>query len=913
MNVARFCIRFEITRGCFFLVDGLLIGGVEWWSATVTGWSLPIMRAWRIPRAYGALLLAMVWLFSLCDLAGAAAASEEYEHPAGYISTTTVREMREKYREFDWAKKIVTRHETTCGPWVERDVADILAVIPKRRVGVYHLFTCPETKARLDFSPFEDDNFTSANTGKSYRAAEISPVYPESSPHYGTYYDGWGCLFIIRLADTCYRSGLLYQILEESRYAEWVSRVLLYYAEEVIPHLEVDETFGPKRILMYAREGDAIHLHNFVLAYELVRDAGFLSDADKRHIEEDFFRVVCDSAIMDEEYHSDHNNIPHFLGTIIQTGIAIGEPRYLEFGFGYGDYAPEKRPEHRSLAYMADNHFLEDGAHVDICSGYHLYAATPFYRNLFVGHNLSRSNPESFPPRIFDYFSPAHAKSSWVPGVARWASAMATYNGTLPTVGDSMAATASCMTYDPFGEIAYRYCGYREMGLEERIIQGERPDNALIVGVPTIETEAVRTRSANLSSGYAVLKRDGVYAALNALLPGGGHQHADRLNLILYANDRLMSMEKATPYNDMSLRDHSTYSWAHNTVVVDRTSQPQGERLNPKQIPKVAEFLDHPRVGVVRVDGGALYESTRAYNRTVFLIGRIIVDVFHVEGGQTHDFLYHNYGDSLALDVDMAKGAAAFDAPEYLIGGSDEYEMAHGAGNVRATWGLPAVTESVYPLRRRRALMHLTMLPSGVTSKETTYYHLRSHPYEQLKPLTHTFMARRQGPENTFISIFESTLEDEPPRLTNASWRRLPRPGAEIRLDLLDRRLILLCQQGTGLLDGANAQTDGAYALLAYPQGESVPDFAVIGSGSYLRSTHLDVDLSSPTTAVLSRGDGLRWQVDVSASVQYVTVASGNRYPRPCEIEGVLRVHGEKEQPIKARTQSADAGNLSSH
>lgn len=860
----------------------------------------------RPPRRLliNAFLVAACLFFSVSGWV--AESSEEYEHPAGYISVSTVREMRQKYSQYDWAKKIVAKHQAKCAEWLEQDIGTILSVIPKKRVGVYHLFTCPESKVRLAFSPFEDDHFRSPETGRVFRAAEPSPVYPKESPHYGTYYDGWGCLFVLQLFDACYRSGLLYQILEEPQYAEWVSRVLVYYTDEVVPNLVLDENFGPKRILTYAREGDAIYLNNLIMAYELVRNAGFLSEPEKRRIEDRFIRVICDKAIMDDEYRRDHNNIPHFQGTVIHAGIAIGEPRYLEFGFGYGDYAPERRPEHRSLAYIAGNHFKDDGAHIDVCSGYHLYAATPFYRNLYIGHNLSQNAPESFPPEIFDYFSQKHPRSSSIRGVARWASAMATFDGILPTVGDSMAATASCMTYDPFGEIAYRYCGFSELGLEEPIIQGERPDNALIVGLPTIETKEIETRSANLSSGYAVLKRNGIYTALNALIPGGGHQHADRLNLILYTNERLMGMEKATPYNDMSLRGHCTFSWAHNTVVVDRTSQPQGERLQPEQVPRVTAFLDHPKAGVMRAEGNRLYESTSLYSRTVVQVGSILVDFFHVKGGETHDFVYHNYGETFLTDVTLAKSTEAFDTPDYVLGGKKSFESAAVEKNVRATWSFPAVPDSVYPTRHTPAAMSLTLLSPESAGLKTTVCHLLTQPFEPHNPLTHTFLARREGPENTFVSVFESTLGDARPTVQDAVWQQLPDGASEVRLTLRDETIVLLVRQNGETTRGTSLTTDGQYAAVAYPHDGSAPNWIVLGAGRQLDAQGVKIELDQTATAVLVRETERRWSASVYEPVQYITRASGNEYPASRTVSGRVRFEGSDAAPFRAGTPSAE-------
>ncbi len=825
----------------------------------------------------------------------AAESSNNYAHPAGMISTDTVREMRQKYQKYEWAQKIIENKKEVCRTWLDQDIETVLNMIPTRRVGVYHLFTCPETKARLIFSPFEDKEFVSPKTGKVYRADEFSPVYEKDSELAGTYYDGWGCLFIIDLAEACYQSGVLYQVLEESQYAEWVSQVLLYYADEVTGNLKVIENYGGKCMLMYAREGDSWNLYKFAVAYELVRDAGFLTDDEKQRIEDQFLRTICENAIMDEEYHFDHNNLANFLGTVIQVGIAVGEPRFLEFAFGYGDYTPQNRPEHRSLAYMTEHHFLDDGAHWELCSGYHLYAASPFLRDLVMGHNLSVGDAEHFPPEVFDYFSPKHPQSAWVPGIARWVSAMAAFDGTLPTVGDSMAAKASAAIYDPFGEIAYRYCGYKELGLEEDILRGNRPEQALFVGAPEIETDGLQTSSANLSSGYAVLKRNNIYAAVNALLPGGGHQHADRLNLLIYACHRLMGMEKATPYNDLSLRDHATMSWAHNTVVIDRKSQPQGEGLKGEQIPKITGFLDHPSVGVIQAVGDGLYETASHYNRTVFSIENVVVDVFHVRGGETHDYLYHNYGESLQIDAGLQDGKTAFDAPEYVRGGQADYEAGDSGEIVNAVWSLAGDPESVYPQRKMDAEMRLHLLPSagqGITS----VFHLLTQPYEQEKPFTHTFLARRTGPENTFVAIYEPAFADEPSCFVNGESKILDSGACEIELGLKDQRILLAVNQGQGNIQGEQLETDGVYAAIVFSKSTEQPVLIVLGFGTYVQCGETCLEFKQATSCVATRGSTDQWSIAPSAPIQMITKAAGDEYPPMPLLRGKLTLGAEDKR-----------------
>ncbi|MEI2825938.1 MAG: heparinase II/III family protein [Dermatophilaceae bacterium] len=154
--------------------------------------------------------------------------------------------------------------------------------------------------------------------------------------------------------------------------------------------------------------------------------------------------------------------------------------------------------------------------------------------------------------------------------------------------------------------------------------------------------------SSNLSSGWVSLRNqwegNKLWVGLNALIKGGGHQHADHLTLTLFSQGELLALEKSVPYNEASLRVLGTETPAHNTVTVDFQSQPQGEDLTPEQTPEVACFHDGPVVKYAEIHGDHLYGQTTMYRRYVAVVEDIVVDLFRVEGGQTHDWLVHHAG-----------------------------------------------------------------------------------------------------------------------------------------------------------------------------------------------------------------------------------------------------------------------------
>ena len=255
-----------------------------------------------------------------------------------------------------------------------------------------------------------------------------------------------------------------------------------------------------------------------------------------------------------------------------------------------------------------------------------------------------------------------------------------------------------------------------------------------------------------------------------------------------------------------------------------------------------------------------------------YLIENVIVDIFHVEGGELHDFIYHNYGETFRYDPNLHVGTEPFDTPDYILGGTETYEWTMTNSSVTAQWGLAGVSDSTYPGRRRDATMTLTLLPAP----DTRIFHLQTQPYEQEKTLTHTFMARRKGPVNTFVAVYESTFNQ--PTLVNAAVEKLP-CGIAVTLSFKSNTIVILCRSKPGRMVYHEFSTDGVYALFEYPDGKREPTLAVLGSGMHIESKGFRAVAASTTTLAMLRDREGKPDFIRSGSVQYVTFAEGNRYP----------------------------------
>jgi hypothetical protein len=396
-------------------------------------------------------------------------------------------------------------------------------------------------------------------------------------------------------------------------------------------------------------------------------------------------------------YRYNHNNLYQWHRTIVQTALALERDDLIDWSFGCGPFDPQHQPEHRSIRRLVATHFKPDGAYWEMCSGYHLYPLHTFCEFAVLSRNLALMDPKPFPPGLYDLTSRDSEGGQVIHRALEWFMSMAMPDRTMPTIGDSMAPRAGMDDYYGTAEVGYRYFGVESVGDNERLRNGRRSWAALLYGAPDVTRHPTPFTSSYLSSGWVSLrsewKGNRAWIGLNALIPGGGHQHADRLGLLSYSHGSLLALEKATPYNESVTRDLGTFSQSHNTVTVDMTSQKQGEALSGDEIPKVAFFFTSPVVQYAELHADRLYPQTAVYRRCVALIEDVCVDLFRVRGGKVHDWMIHHAGPAPTLSIPLQDGA--FEPAAWLTNGTQKVRRASTADTWDARWMVGDVTSRI--------------------------------------------------------------------------------------------------------------------------------------------------------------------------------------------------------------------------
>ncbi len=710
----------------------------------------------------------MLWLIMALTTSHGMAA-DGWVHPAGLIDVATLQEIRHKRDTQAWARDVIDGLDRGVQPWLEQPVDRLEALLPKHKVSVYWLLICPDCRTQLRFDPFNDQAATCAHCGRTHPLSEDSVAATVGSSYSGTLYDGWGCHYVLAISRAAQNLALLHALGADAEYAQRSADILRIFARH-IGSLPVQGLGRLPVIWTYAYEGDMSVLEPLITAYELLRGVdGLLSADDHRRIQQDLIKHWTDAVLRFEQDSSQrHNNMYRWLTTVALAGCALEDPGYVDWAFGVRDYSPQARPEHRSLAWLTENNYLEDGAFWGLCSAYHLYALGPHGRAMVLGRRLSRQMPDLFPPELYDEMAPDNPRSQVARNALKWFTAQCFPDLTMAPFGD-MGGRVSLATYPLTAEIGYRDLGVEEVGSYRAIREGSRGLTGLLYGADTIAEQPWPYQSVHLSSGYVALKRETgdnrLYAGLNALAPGSGHSHADRLSLITYSRDRMLSGEKRTRYDDAEQRTYSGASYAHNTVTVDERSQVHGDKLTGDQIPRIEAFVDMPAVQVAEVRGDHVYPETRVYRRLLCQFDEYLVDIFRVEGGRTHDWFFHGVGDRPVVSIPLEE-RPQFEPASYVCRGAPAYATGATDDPFSVTWRIPADPEAELDGRRRDVFSRVML--AGFPNQGVNI--LSTYP----NPGRYSLMVRHAGATHAFVAVHEAYF-DEP---VAAQVRALPGSSA---------------------------------------------------------------------------------------------------------------------------------------
>jgi hypothetical protein len=503
-------------------------------------------------------------------------------------------------------------------------------------------------------------------------------------------------------------AGLLYVITGDERYARFVRDMLDRYAV-LYPTLgahPLAHNQAPGK-LFHQSLNEANWLAYTAVAYDCIYD--WLGPAERARFETNIFRPMADwlSVEQAKEFDRIHNHGTWAAAAVGMIGYVMGDREYVDRAL-YGTTKDRKGGFLRQLdlLFSPDGYYMEGPYYIR-------YALMPFF---YFAEAVSRNQAEV---GIYDYRGQILKKALY--------SAVQTAfpNGVFPPINDAsrtMAITAPEVTLAV--DLTYAQYGADENLLGAAAIQDEVILNG--AGMKVAKDMAARPQPPRMRwgsveftdgfdgerGGLGILRmgegRDATMLLMKYGVHGGGHGHFDKLHFILfdggrevvpdYGFSRWINIEpkfggRYLPEND----SYAMQTIAHNTVVVDQTTQNGGDLDKAEGMWARRRFFDAKTPGVqamsARADGyydGVGMQRTLLLVRDARLPYPVVVDLYRLRSAATHTYDYpiHFRGQLITTNVKYRADTARREPLGSRFGYQHIWKEASGTADapVQLTW-----------------------------------------------------------------------------------------------------------------------------------------------------------------------------------------------------------------------------------
>ena len=503
-------------------------------------------------------------------------------------------------------------------------------------------------------------------------------------------------------------AGELYQITGEARYAAFVRGLLDKYAvlyPTLGAHpLNKNQSAGK---LFHQALNEANWLVATAIAYDCVYD--FLTPAERARYEKNVFRPMAEwlSSEHPHEFDRIHNHGTWATASVGMLGLVIGDTSYVSRAL-YGTTHDRTGGFLRQLdlLFSPDGYYMEGPYYIR-------YALMPFF---YFAEALERRRPDL---HVYAYRDSILKK-------ALYSAVQTAYpNGVFAPINDasrSMDVTSPEVVLAV--DLAYARYGANTNLLGAAAIQnGVVPNGA---GLAVARAMAARPDVPKMSfgsveftdgpegknGGLGILRagtgQDATMLLMKYGVHGQGHGHFDKLHFTFfdagrevvpdYGFARWINIEPK--FGGRYLPENDTYAMqtvAHNTVVVDQTTQNHGSEAADEQVSAERHFFDATNANVqamsARADreyAGVGMQRTMLLLRDARLPYPVVVDLYRLTSAapHTYDYPIHFRGPLIATNV-------AYDAhttQRTALGASNGYQhlwneaQARTDSAVRLTW-----------------------------------------------------------------------------------------------------------------------------------------------------------------------------------------------------------------------------------
>ncbi|MEO6436796.1 MAG: heparinase II/III family protein [Tepidisphaeraceae bacterium] len=624
------------------------------------------------------------------------------EHPTVYLSKTDLARARENRAKHDWARAAATTLLAEAESWVVKSDEELVKLIPPPAACFAYGFSgCPICGEKLKawwgqggVASLDDPGHIKCVNG--HRLPD--DAHPDSGEGWvdkdgkkfyfvGTYYS-----FVIdTLTTATTRLCYAYALTGEEKYAQKAALMLDHLAR-IYPTSETGSWDYPSDPPSGRFNRPWYQVARTLVLYVNQYDILCMSDALKQpssspgltrreNIEKNLMhngaRYCYEQSVL---HPALHNGQADYLRGAMAVGAAMGIPRYISWGID-GPYG---------LRAMIANNVDRDGQYYETTSGYSEHVRLLY---LNMAEIVQRYTDAAYPNGIRLTDDPTFLSFNLLPK-ARLAVAnlSPSLGDDTPNIERTSPATGKADAYDI--RLLERL---RALNTDPKIAAqidatllastGGDVDAARMVdrngdwllfhasdmdapatstARPTPTTQALRHPLTGVAmdqsdlisqKGLAIL-RSGDAAHARAVTVRAGptlnHGHRDELNLNLYARGYELTYDIGYILGST----HTQVGWAkqtaaHNVVLVDETTQLAAGLAGGT----IEQFIAADGVSMVRANDIACYASQKLkrYARTVALIDispeqSYVLDVFRVEGGAKHDYIFHARGTDVTFD-----------------------------------------------------------------------------------------------------------------------------------------------------------------------------------------------------------------------------------------------------------------------
>ncbi len=476
-------------------------------------------------------------------------------------------------------------------------------------------YACPTDGATLQMLTLTEHKCPAC--GKIYKDARTVAAYR--------------CLMHHTIENAAITLGWAYAWTGDERYAQGVRRILMRLADDYASYparrdrwgmVSVFAPLGGRRYVQSLDE--AIGVIRLAKGYDLTRNAKAWSEADHKHVEEDFFRATADSIA---RFTQTSNHQTWFNAGMIAVGSTLGDAALIERVLNMRN----------GVLDQLENNIGADGLWNEGTIAYHNYALQALIETVNITRRLGM-RLQDHPKIISAITGPLH---------------VAYPNGQYPAINDSDNCNLGAFA----GAFEWGWNTYHDPVLAQAFAHGNAEklkqligSNAVVQWPPALPSETLA------GAGLVILRRGRDTNAVCAFLDygphgGNGHGHFDKLNLMLFANGREWLLDPGRiSYAHKEYKTWVKTTAAHNTVTLGGNSQ-------EPHTGKLLWFSDGP------VWAAAAIESTNAYadaslRRYLALGDRVLVDVFEVKAtSKTQiDLLAHSTAQLVAPIGDVPAG-----------------------------------------------------------------------------------------------------------------------------------------------------------------------------------------------------------------------------------------------------------------